>query len=224
MTLIAVDGLTYELARERPSRSLRHLTPIDPMPGSSATERWASVGTGVPTGIHGVRAVDGVRFRSGRHLLQSVSPADFVLRDLAEDREAGARASRCRRRCANAITSGRFSRARLLPSLSVNWWTTDDSQSGALDEISQKPLFAAARARRLRRPRPKRANRRGRVGASVCSAATRICRFGTVYLPALDIILNRLTLDPATRLAASVRVLDNLDRVDRQRRAATSSS
>jgi hypothetical protein len=38
-------------------------------------------------------------------------------------------------------------------------------------------------------------------------------RFITVYLPALDIILNRLALDPATQLAASVRVLDNLDRL-----------
>src|SRR5205807_7690702 len=71
VTLIAVDGLTYELARERPFMRLQ-LAPIDPMPGSSATERWASVGTGVPTGIHGVRAVDGVRFRNGRHLLQYV--------------------------------------------------------------------------------------------------------------------------------------------------------
>jgi len=36
-------------------------------------------------------------------------------------------------------------------------------------------------------------------------------RFRTAYLPALDIILNRLSLDPATRVAASVRALDNLD-------------
>ena len=35
-------------------------------------------------------------------------------------------------------------------------------------------------------------------------------RFATVYLPALDIILNRLQLDPATRLAASVRALENV--------------
>jgi hypothetical protein len=35
----------------------------------------------------------------------------------------------------------------------------------------------------------------------------------TVYLPALDIILNRLSLDPATRVSASVRALDNLNRL-----------
>jgi hypothetical protein len=213
VTLIAVDGLTYELARERLSHRFGNLTPIDPMPGSSATERWASVGTGVPTAIHGVRSVDGVRFRNGRHLLQSVSPADFVLRDLAEDVKLAAREPlppTVRKRDYVWEIFG----ARLLPSLSVNWWTTDDVQSGVLTEISQKPVFAGAST-----PAAPAEVEAVRVDAIASERLVwerqrqTTLRFGTVYLPALDIILNRLTLDPATRLAASVRVLDNLDRV-----------
>ena len=211
VTLIAVDGLTYELARDRFSPRFDSLAPIDPMPGSSATERWASVGTGVPTGIHGVRAVDGVRFRNGRHLLQSVSPVDFVLRDLAEDVKLAAREPlppTVRKRDYVWEIFG----ARLLPSLSINWWTTDDIQSGVLTEISQKPVFAAASTP------PANAEVEAMRVDLVASdrliwerQRNQTLRIGTVYLPALDIILNRLTLDPATRLAASVRVLDNLD-------------
>jgi len=211
VTLIAVDGLTYELARERLSPRFDNLVPIAPMPGSSATERWASVGTGVPTGIHGVRAIDGVRFRNGRHLLQSVSPVDFVLRDLAEDVKLAAREPlppTVRKRDYVWEIFG----ARLLPSLSINWWTTDDVQSGVLTEISQKPVFAGAST-----PPASAEVQAMRVDAVASERLVwerqrqSTLRFGTVYLPALDIILNRLTLDPATRLAASVRVLDNLD-------------
>jgi hypothetical protein len=212
VTLIAVDGLTYELARERPRIRLQ-LTAIDPMPGSSATERWASVGTGVPTGIHGVRAVDGVRFRNGRHLLQSVSPVDVVLRDLATYVKLAAREPlppMVRKR--DYIWE--IFAARSVPSLSINWWTTDDFKSGALEEVSQKPVFAAAST-----PRASREIEALRVDTI---ASERLIaegkrqsrlRFTTVYLPALDIILNRLTLDPATRVAASVRALENLDHV-----------
>jgi hypothetical protein len=213
VTLIAIDGLTYELARERLARRFGNLAAIDPMPGSSATERWASVGTGVPTGIHGVRAVDGVRFRNGRHLLQSVSPVDFVLRDLAEDVKLAAREPlppTVRKRDYVWEIFG----ARLLPSLSVNWWTTDDLNIGVLQEVSQNPVFAGART-----PPAAPDVEAMRVDAVASERLSweqqrqSTLRFGTVYLPALDIILNRLTLDSATRLAASVRVLDNLDRV-----------
>jgi hypothetical protein len=213
VTLVAVDGLTYELARERLSRRFGNLTPIEPMPGASATERWASVGTGVPTGIHGVRAVDGVRFRNGRHLLQSISPVDVVLRDLAEDVKLASREPlppTVRKRDYVWEIFG----ARLLPSLSVNWWTTDDIQSGVLEEVSQKPVFAGANTP------PASADVEAERVDAVASERLMwerqrqpMLRFSTVYLPALDIILNRLTLDPATRLAASVRVLDNLDRL-----------
>jgi hypothetical protein len=214
VTLIAVDGLTYELARERPAIRLQ-LAPIDPMPGSSATERWASVGTGVPTGIHGVRAVDGVRFRNGRHLLQSVSPVDVVLRNVAGYVKLAAREPLPPMVRKRDYVWEIFA-ARSVPSLSINWWTTDDLRSGALEEVSQKPVFAAAST-----PRASREIEALRVDTiaseRLIAEAKRQprLRFATVYLPALDIILNRLTLDPATRVAASVRALENLDRVIR---------
>ena len=214
VTLIAVDGLTYELARDRQwghGGLFDAIAPIDPMPGSSATERWASVGTGVPAGIHGVRAVDGVRFRNGRHLLQSVSSADFVLRDLAEDVKLAAREPLPPTLRKRDYVWEIFA-ARSIPSLSINWWTTDDLRSAALEEISQKPVFAAASTPHAS---PEVEALRVDTVASERLIAERKgnwrLRFTTVYLPALDIVLNRLPLDPATRVAASVRALDNLD-------------
>jgi hypothetical protein len=183
------------------------------MPGSSSTERWASVGTGVPTGIHGVRAVDGVRFLNGRHVLQSVSPADFVLRHLAALLKLAAREPlppTVRKRDYVWEIFG----ARSVPSLSVNWWTTEDIKSGTFEEISQKPVFAAASTPSAS---PEIEALRVDLVASERFISKPQRQWGravaTVYLPALDIILNRLTLDPATRVAASVRALDNLDRV-----------
>ncbi|HSY52526.1 MAG TPA: hypothetical protein VLC46_27240 [Thermoanaerobaculia bacterium] len=214
VTLIGMDGLTYELGHDRLARLgvFSTIASIDPMPGASATERWASVGTGVPTAMHGVRAVDGVRFRGGRHLLQSVSPADFVLRNVAETVQLAAREPlppTVRRR----DYVWEIFAARSLPSLSVNWWTTDDVRGGALDEISQKPVFAAAST-----PRSSAEVEAMRVDdiASkrlISESQREHPRFATVYLPALDIILNRLPLDPPTQLAASVRSLENLDRL-----------
>ncbi|HEX9460525.1 MAG TPA: hypothetical protein VGA84_15340 [Thermoanaerobaculia bacterium] len=213
VTLIGVDGLTYELGRDRLARLgvFSTIAPIAPMPGASATERWASVGTGVPAAMHGVRAVDGVRFRGGRHLLQSVSPVDFVLRDLAEAVRLASREPlppTVRRR----DYVWEIFAARSVPSLSVNWWTTDDVRGGALDEISQKPVFAAAGAPRA--SAEVEAMRVDDVASErlISESRRERPRFATVYLPALDIILNRLPLDPPTQLAASVRVLENLDR------------
>jgi hypothetical protein len=213
VTLIAVDGLTWELGRERLSRLglFSTIASIAPMPGASATERWASVGTGVPAALHGVRAVDGVRFRGGRHLLQSVSAVDFVLRNVAE---AAGLASReplpptVRRR----DYVWEIFAARSLSAVAVNWWTTADVRNGALDEISQKPVFAAAST-----PRATAEIEAMRVddiasGRVIAEWQRERPRFTTVYLPALDIILNRLALDPPTQLAASVRALENLDR------------
>ena len=213
VTLIGVDGLTYELGRDRLSRLgvFSTIAPIAPMPGASATERWASVGTGVPTAIHGVRAVDGVRFRGGRHLLQSVSPVDFVLRDVAEAVRLAAREPlppTVRRR----DYVWEIFAARSVPALSVNWWTTDDVQGGTLDEISQKSVFAAASTPRVSAEFD--ATRVDGVASErlFSESQREHPRFATVYLPALDIILNRLPLDPPTQLAASVRALENLDR------------
>jgi len=215
VTLIAVDGLTYEIWREHIGRP-SSIAPIDPMPGSSATERWASVGTGVPTAAHGVRAVDGVRFRNGRHLLQSVSTVDFVLRNVAEDVKLAAREPLPPTVRKRDYVWELFA-ARSVPSLSVNWWTTDDVSNGVLDEISQKPVFAAASVPHAS-PEVEALRVDSVASERLISLIQRDWKlhFATVYLPALDIILNRLALDPATQLAASVRALDNLDRLLRK--------
>jgi hypothetical protein len=223
--LIAVDGLTYDLARDRLARLgvFSAIAPIEPMHGASATERWASVGTGVPASLHGVRAVDGVRLYSSRHLLQSVSIDDFVLRDLAERVNLAAREPLPPTVRKRDYVWEIFA-ARSMPSLSVNWWTTDDVRAAALTEISQKQVFAdagtvrygatfAAAGDDLQTPAAlamridETASRRFQSGVK-----ERLSRFSTVYLPALDIILNRLKLDAATQLAASVRALENVDR------------
>lgn len=206
VTLIAVDGLTYELGHDRLLRLglFSTIAPIAPLSGGSATERWASVGTGVPTEAHGVRAIDGVRLRGGRHLLQSVSPADFVLRELAPAVGAARREPlppTVRRR----DYVWEIAAARAVPALSVNWWTTDDTRGAALVEVSQKPIFAAAGNDPVRvdeAASQQAVAERGRMSP----------RLTALYLPALDIILNRLPLDPASKLAGSVRALENLDR------------
>ena len=198
VALVAVDGLTFEILHARADlTNLFAITePLAPLRGGSTAERWASIGTGVPPRIHGVHAVEGIRIRGGRHLLQNVSTFDFILRNTAR-REPLPPTVR-RREYVWEI----FAR-RSIVSLAVNWWTTDDVRTGALDEIGQASIFTAAS---------------GDAVAVDAGAAKRLLtaigrekpQFATVYLPALDVLLNRQALDPTARLTASVRALDAL--------------
>lgn len=206
MALIAVDGLTFEILQARRDFPLA-VQDAAPVRGRSTTERWATVGTGVKTYLHGVRAVEGVRVRGGQHLLQSVSGADVVLREMAPAfglaRREPLPPTVRRRDFVWEIFAGRG-----LPSVAVNWWTTDDSRNGALDSVGQTSIFAAASA--------------GGGGAEamalrVDQAATKRLlraiddehpRFATLYLPALDVILNRINADRTTQLTASVQALE----------------
>src|SRR5258708_22704161 len=145
LALIAVDGLTFDILRARPDlpRALPRAYPVSPLRGRSTTERWASLGTGVKTYLHGVHAVEGVRLRGGRPLLQSVSRADVVLLDLAERiglarREALPPTGRPRHFVWAILAE------RGVPSVAVNWWTADDTRAGALDSVGQTAIFAAA--------------------------------------------------------------------------------
>ncbi|HUJ13016.1 MAG TPA: hypothetical protein VL284_04420 [Thermoanaerobaculia bacterium] len=198
VAFIAVDGLTYELAATRGMQGAA----IAPMSERSTTERWASVGTGVPAPLHGVRAVEGVRFRGGRHLVQSLSNSDYALHDFAPwlglARREPLPPTVRRRDFVWEIFA-----ARGVPSLSVDWWTTDDIRRGALEEIGQQSIFAAAGNDPIELDR-----------GALKRAANAIDRshplFATVYLPALDVILNRMPLDRSTQLAASVRALDGV--------------
>src|SRR5688572_33433026 len=85
VALIAVDGLTREILESQPDlvSALPYIASLSTVPGNSTAERWASLGTGVPTEHHGVRSIEGVRFRGGAHVLQRISSGDFVLMTLA---------------------------------------------------------------------------------------------------------------------------------------------
>jgi hypothetical protein len=195
VALIAVDGLTFDIAKTREFPSLRAIATL---PARSTTERWASVGTGVPPLLHGVHAVDGVRLRGGHHLIQTLSSADVVLHDLAPaiaiaDREPLPPTVR-RRDFVWEIFA-----ARGIPTLSVNWWTTDDSPNS----IGQSSIFAAAKGDPLQLDA-------GATKRALAAIDRSHPQFVTVYLPALDVILNRLALDRSAQLAASVRALDGI--------------
>lgn len=204
VALVAVDGLTFDIFRSRPALAgaFASALPMAPMRGESATERWASLGTGVRTAAHGVRAIEGVRFRGGRHVIQSLSRDDFVLRDLAESIGVASRRPlppTVRRR--DYIWE--IFAARGVPSVAVNWWTTESAFTGALDTIGQQTIFSAAHGDAVKVDQ---------IAAWHLLAA--IDRdhpqFATVYLPALDVVMNRLNLDQSQRLAASVQALDGV--------------
>jgi hypothetical protein len=206
IALLAVDGLTHEIVQSRPDlvRILTNVAAMQPIRADSTTERWASIGTGVRTEQHGVRAIEGVRFRGGAHVLQRISRADFVLMRLASA------AGIARREPLPPTVRRRdyiweIFAERGVPSLSVNWWATADARVGALHAIGPESIFTAAKGDPLRVDAL--ANRRFLAAVDHDPP-----RFATVYLPALDVILNRLHTDPSTRLASSLRALDALAR------------
>jgi hypothetical protein len=198
VALIAVDGLTWELAATSGVGGV----PIPPMVEKSTTERWASVGAGVGPQLHGVHAVEGVRLRGGRHLIQALSRADLVMFDVAPAIGLGHREPlppTVRRR----DFVWEIFAARGVSSLAVNWWTTDDVRSGGLESIGQSSIFAAAG----NDPQQLDSGAMKRMLNSIDRAHP---AFATVYLPALDVILNRMPLDRSTQIADSVRALDGV--------------
>ena len=211
VALVAVDGLTWDIYRSRPdlARAVPSEYAVASLRGGSTTERWASLGTGVKTYLHGVRAVDGVRLRGGAHLLQAVSPGDFVLRDLAE--AVGlARLEPLPPTVRKRDFVWEIFAARGVPSVAVNWWTSADARLGALDSIGQTSIFALPPGARLS-PTDLALRVDGEASKRLLSAVDADqARFATVYLPALDIVLNRLTIGPSEKLTASVRALDGL--------------
>lgn len=204
VALIAVDGLTREILESRSDlvKALPHIASLGTVPGNSTAERWASIGTGVPTEHHGVRSIEGVRFRGGSHVLQRISPGDFVLMTLAP------RLGIARREPLPPTVRRRdyiweiFAK-RGVPSVSVNWWATADLREAGLHAIGPEAIFTTAKGDALR------------VDSTAASRFIDALgrekpRFATVYLPALDVILNRIELDPATKVASSLRALDGI--------------
>jgi hypothetical protein len=209
VALVAVDGLTWDIYRARPdlAKALPSAHAVASLRGGSTTERWASLGTGVKTYLHGVRAVEGVRLRGGRHLLQSVSARDVVLRDLAQSIGL-AHGEPLPPTVRKRDFVWEIFAARGIPSVAVNWWTSADSHLGALDSIGQTSIFST--------PAPMSGPAFAlHVDAEASQRLLRAvdgdqARFATVYLPALDIVLNRLAIDPSEKLITSVRVLDGV--------------
>jgi hypothetical protein len=204
VALIAVDGLTNEILRSRPDivRMFPHTVAVSPIPGDSTAERWASLGTGVRTEAHGVRAIEGVRFRGGRHVLQRISRVDFALMNFAPLLGIARREPlppTVRRR---DYIWEIFAR-RGVPSVAVNWWATADDSEAGLASIGPESIFTASRGDALRVDAVA-------VERFVQNVDRAKPRFATVYLPALDVILNRLPLDPTTRLATSLQALDGV--------------
>ena len=184
VALVAVDGLTYEILTSR-GDAFANIQPVVPIDGASTTERWASVGTGVPTRIHGVRAIEGVRFPGGSHIIQTISDADFAIRHFGTRQPLPPTVRR------RDFVWELFAH-RGMPVQAVNWWTSSEG-------VTQQTVFAAAKGDAL----------------AVDTIAARYAlvdhpQFVTAYLPALDVILNRLPLDRSTQLTQSVRALDHL--------------
>ena len=201
VALIAVDGLTWDIFRSRPDllRLLPHVFSVQPIAAASTTERWASFGTGVPTHAHGVRAIEGVRFRGGRHVLQRVSRGDFVLMSSPLARREPLPPTVRRRHYVWEIASERG-----VPAAAVNWWATAHRSDSALISIAPEEIFTPSGGDALKVDGAARQR-------FLSSLEGR--RIATVYLPALDIVLNRLELDQSARLTASLHVLEGVTAV-----------
>jgi hypothetical protein len=197
VALIAVDGLTFEIAQSRPdlTKYFASTSAVEPMTGRSTTERWASIGTGVPAQFHGVRSVDGVRLAGGSHVFQNVSRADVVLPNVGQHVPLPPTVRK--RDYMWEVFAGRG-----IASLAVNWWTTESAQTTTLTSIGQEEIF---------RRDPLAVDEEARR-CFFTELDQRKPQFATIYLPALDVVLNRIRSAQSLQLAHSLRVLDGVAR------------
>jgi len=211
LVLIAVDGLSWEiftaqkLAETAGLQAAACTSPHAP----SAAERWATVGTGTPGTLHGVRAIEGVRSRLSGSVLQSVSSFDVVLRTIAPSVGILQRAPlppTARRR--DYIWEIFASHG--LPSVAMNWWVTASDELPLLRSRSQEQVFAAARKAASTPSSLAVAIDREALQGLAADSGRSASRFHTAFLPALDIVVNRIGLDASSRLAISVQALDSL--------------
>jgi hypothetical protein len=212
VALLAVDGLTREVlgARRSTMDLVPHVASFAERASGNAPETWASIGTGTPPEIHGVRAIDAVRLAGSQKLLQSISSADITLRLLTRlglgRKQPLPPAIRERDYVWEILGS------RDVPSAGINWWASPESQQPNLQSISQESVYAAT-AQQPDTPPVELALAIDGVAIERLRnvSADPSLRFVTAYLPALDIVSNRVELPNSVRLAASVRVLDNVD-------------
>jgi hypothetical protein len=203
VALVAVDGLSNELLAARPELSslFRYVAPLRGGSSAPPPERWATLGTGTAAELHGVRSVEGIRLAGSRSVLQSVSRTDLLLRELAPslllaEKQPLPPTARRREYIWESLA------ARGITALSVNWWTSPTRTDAALASIGQERILANA-------PRLSDKDLAAWLDAAAIRETVELTRsrkpaLVTVYLPALDILLNRLELDSSSRVSASL--------------------
>jgi hypothetical protein len=211
IALIAVDGLSEQLFASRPNLAtmLPKRWSVAPLGGSTA-ERWATVGSGIRPEMHGVHAIEGFRIRGSANVLQAVSGVDVVLR-------AAARAGIVTRQPMPPSVRRRdfvweIAGARGVAAVDVNWWTAGVNH-GSSRSIAQAGLFSAAEGDPIRLD----ALATSRLMTEVRHDRPRLA---VVYLPGLDIILNRSSADRSLQFAATTRALDGLESLVKELAAA----
>ncbi|MBI2215074.1 MAG: hypothetical protein HYU52_15605 [Acidobacteria bacterium] len=223
VALIAVDGLTHDILATRKDElaPLGTIVATAPLAASrSAAERWATVGTGTSPALHGVHAIEGVRLATSGRVLQSVSRYAFAIDAIAAPLGLAERVplppTARRRAYAWELLAGRG-----VPSVAVNWWVTADADTPGLRSISQEALFSRM-AEQMPNASPSElaiaidAETLRRFDDAI---AKRSPRLATLFLPALDIVLNRIELDSGAKLAASSTIVDGIVRVASSLRA-----
>lgn len=210
LALVAVDGLSYDIAASH-ARLRSLFDPIFPLPaadGRSPAELWATIGSGVGRELHGVRAIEGIRISGSGFLMQSVSSFDPILTCLAEplgiaDRQPLPPAVRLRDYVWEVFAS------RGLSAVSVNWWSTEERDTPSLLAVSQANIFSAVTPEGDRIALALAVDRAA-LAALERAVERREPRFATVFLPALDIVLNRSDAPPGRSVAASVAAVDRI--------------
>ena len=212
VALVAVDGMTWDLLRSRADLIGQFLSAgqVPPLQARSTAERWATVGTAVPPALHGVRAIAGVQLRGGQNVLQSVSQADPLLTRFAPAigavRLQPLPPTARKRDYIWEIFAGRG-----VNSVAVNWWASNDESHGALTSIGQETIFGSARGDAIRVDIM--ASRR-----LLAAVQQQSPQFATVYLPALDVLLNRQDSDRSIEIAGALRALDGVSATVRRLR------
>jgi hypothetical protein len=214
IALVAVDGLTYDMLVASTTRSeLQYSAAAGLAGGASAAERWATIGTGTPPPLHRVRAIAALQVAGSDDLLQSISRVDFLLDDVAPLVGAG------RLRALPPAVRRRdyvweIFAARGVPSAAVDWWAMEQRSTPALQIVGQEEIFRSATTTHPGAT----AAAAVRIDEMAAAALLRIAdqrspQFLTVYLPGVDIILNRLELDAGARVSLSLEALEGLRRL-----------
>ena len=212
VALIAVDGLTMDLfgLRSELAEKFAMIGTTEPERSSSTVEAWASIGTGTPPSIHEVRSIEGIRFFGRQRVIQHVSQLDHGVRAIAPalglaERQPLPPSARNRDYVWEILAE------RGITTVAVNWWATKDDPSPPSWTTSQETIFSMASSRENSPLEVAVAIDRLAIEELLDSMDRHDPRFATVYLPALDVILNRIEISEQARLAGTLRVLEQLE-------------